>query len=219
MSGYIRLCPRKTKSDPKAASYQTVSQPRKGRFQPLRTRPQRTACRRPEWRQRSEMSGNERDTRNFRTQPPLPHRREPAQPPEMSGYARNKQNRAPGPLQKDKPMTFSRLRREVGSLLRKYAKELRVDHLRPLTDEYCDQWEESFAQDETSPMPSGLFEKLPGKSTLRQYFPAVFNYLNDCRWSPCLPHPNRILALPSPRPRLTTWCPGPNDSQPEATPF
>ena len=43
--------------------------------------------------------------------------------------------------------------------------------------------------------PSGLFEKLPGKSTNRQYFPAVFNYLNDWRWSPCLPHPNRILAL------------------------
>ena len=44
-------------------------------------------------------------------------------------------------------------------------------------------------------MPSALFEELPGKSTLRQYFPAVFNCLNDCRWSPCLPHPKRILAL------------------------
>ena len=67
--------------------------------------------------------------------------------------------------------------------------------LRPLADEYCDQWEESVAQDETPPTPSGLFEKLPGKSTLRQYFPAIYNYLNDCRWSPCQPHPNGILAL------------------------
>ena len=70
--------------------------------------------------------------------------------------------------------------------------------LRPLADEYCDLWEESVAQDETPPIPRGLFEKLPGKSTLRQYFPAVFNYLNDCRWSPCLPHPNRILGPPRP---------------------
>ena len=137
----------------------------------------------------------------------------------MSGYARKKQNPAPGQLLKDEPMTFSQLRREVDSFLRKYATELRVYHLRPLADEYCDQWEESFAQDETSPMPSGLFEKLPGKSTLRQYFPAVFNYLNDCRWSPCLPHPNRILALLVPPAVKRAWCPDPNDSQPEATPF
>ena len=44
-------------------------------------------------------------------------------------------------------MTFSQLRREVDSLLRKYATELRVYDLRPLADEYCDQWEESVAQE------------------------------------------------------------------------
>ena len=76
---------------------------------------------------------------------------------------------------------------------------MRVYRLRHLADEYCNQWEESVAQGEIPPMPSGLFEKLPGKSSLRQYFPAVFNYLNDCRWSPCLPHSNRILALLVPR--------------------
>ena len=88
----------------------------------------------------------------------------------------------------------------------------------PLADEYCDQCEESVSQDETPPVPSGLFEKLPGKSTLRQYVPAVFNYLNDCRWSPCLPHTNRILSSSPPRPSNAAWYPGPMGSQPEATP-
>ena len=55
------------------------------------------------------------------------------------------------------------------------------------------------AQNETPPMPSGLFQKLPGKSFLRRYFPAVFNYLNDCRHGRYLPQSNRILALLAPQ--------------------
>ena len=108
------------------------------------------------------MSGNERE---HEISAPNRHSRTGrTQRPEMSGYARKNQKSGPRALQEDDAMTFSQLRREVDSLLRKYATELRVYDLRPLADEYCDQWEESVAQDETPPMPSGLFEKLPGKS-------------------------------------------------------
>ena len=64
MSGYAR----KNKIRRQFDSHPAVS---------LRTRHQQTAFRRPEWRQYSEMLGNKRDTKNFHTQPPLPHRREP----------------------------------------------------------------------------------------------------------------------------------------------
>ena len=65
MSGYAR----KNKIRRQFDSHPAVS---------LRTRPQQTAFRRPEWRQYSEMLGNKRDTKNFRTQPPLPPRQEPS---------------------------------------------------------------------------------------------------------------------------------------------
>ena len=97
-------------------------------------------------------------------------------------------------------------------------RKVREYHLRPLADEYCDQWKESVAQDETPPMPSSLFEKLPGKSFLRLYFPAVFNYLNDCRRGRYLPQPNRILPSASPRPSNADWCPSHSGRDPEATP-
>ena len=53
----------------------------------------------------------------------------------MSGYARNNIYPVPGASQDDKPMTFSHLRREVDSLLRKYATEVRLYRLRPLVSE------------------------------------------------------------------------------------
>ena len=93
--GNVRLCPQKAKSAPRAAIYQIVCQPRKGRFQRLRTRPQRTACRRPVWRQRSEMSGNERE---HEISAPNRHSRTGGNPvPANVLLYPQKQNPAPGP--------------------------------------------------------------------------------------------------------------------------
>ena len=96
-------------------------------------------------------------------------------------------------------MTFSQLRREVDSLMRKYATELAVHRLRPVADEYCDQWQELIAEKKLPPNPQRLFKKLPGKDFLRQRFPAVNNYLDDCRQKRRLPHPNEILRLLIPK--------------------
>ncbi len=76
-------------------------------------------------------------------------------------------------------MTFARLRRQVESLMHKSATELTVYKLRPHVEEYCDQWEESVAQDQTPPKPSTLFNKLMQRSVLRRRFPAVYNYLEE----------------------------------------
>ena len=90
-------------------------------------------------------------------------------------------------------MTFSQLRREVDSLMRKHATELAAYRLRPVADEYCDQWQELIAESQLPPDPRRLFEKLPGNHFLRHRYPAVNNYLEDCRRYRRLPHPNEIL--------------------------
>ena len=90
-------------------------------------------------------------------------------------------------------MTLSQLRRQVDSLLRKYAVELAEYRLRPFANEYCDHWEKLVAENQPPPGPSRLFGKLPGQDSLRRFFPAVNNYLDDCRVRRCLPHPNEIL--------------------------
>ena len=128
------VTPAKTEAGPRAASIPTVSPACRGGLQTRpRSSPQRTAYRRPAWRQRSEMSGNERE---YKISAPNRHSRTGGNP--TSGNVRlcpPKQNPAPGPLQEDDATTFSRLRREVDSLLRKYATELRVYRLRPLVSE------------------------------------------------------------------------------------
>ena len=96
-------------------------------------------------------------------------------------------------------MTFSQIRRQVDTLMRKFATELAVHRLRPVANDYCDQWEESVAQDQTPPEPIRLFRKLPRRSMLRRFFPAVHNYLDRCRLDRHLPHPNKILGFLVPR--------------------
>ena len=96
-------------------------------------------------------------------------------------------------------MTFSKLRSQVDTLMRKYAKELAVHRLRPFANEYCDKWEETVAQGETPPEPIRLFKKLPRRDFLRRFFPAVHNYLDRCRLDRHLPHPNEILQFLVPR--------------------
>ena len=79
----VRLCPQKTKSTARPTATQPC--PRYG--------PQRTAYRRPVQRQRSGMSGNERE---YEISAPNRHSRTGGNPaPEMSGYARKKQNQPP----------------------------------------------------------------------------------------------------------------------------
>ena len=89
--------------------------------------------------------------------------------------------------------SLSQLRREVDSLMRRCAVELAVYRASPAVDEYCDQWEELVAEDQLPPDPRRLFKKLPGQDHLRRNFPAVNNYLEDCRRARRFPHPNEIL--------------------------
>ena len=89
----------------------------------------------------------------------------------------------------------SQLRREVDSLMRRCAVELAVHRASPAVDEYCDQWEELVSENQLPPDPHRLLKKLPRKDYLRRNFPAVNNYLEDCRRSRCLPHPNEILRF------------------------
>ena len=78
------------------------------------------------------MSGNERE---HEISAPNRHSRRGGNP--APGYVRlcPQKNPAPGPSQKDDATTFSQLRREVDSLLRKYATEVRLYRLRPLVSE------------------------------------------------------------------------------------
>ena len=91
--------------------------------------------------------------------------------------------------------SLSYLRRQVNALMRKFAVQLAVAKLRPVADEYCDQWEELVAGDQLPPDPHRLFQKiLPRETFRRQYFPAIYNYLDRCRLDRHLPHPNKILS-------------------------
>ena len=90
-------------------------------------------------------------------------------------------------------MTLSQLRSQVDSLMRKFATELAVYKLRPVADEYRDQWQEFVDEKKLPPAPSRLFKKLLGKDFLSRSFPSVNNYLEDCRQNRRLPHPNEIL--------------------------
>ena len=90
-------------------------------------------------------------------------------------------------------MTLSQLRREVNAIMRKLATEIAVCRTRRAADAYCDQWQELIAEKSLPPAPQRLFKRLPRKDYLRHRFPAVQNYLDDCRQSRHIPHPNEIL--------------------------
>ena len=90
-------------------------------------------------------------------------------------------------------MGISQLRNQVNALMRKFTVQLAVHKLRPLASEYCDQWRELVAKKEPPPNPNRLFDKIPGKNSLRHKFSSIQNYLDNCRWNRHLPHPNEIL--------------------------
>ena len=87
-------------------------------------------------------------------------------------------------------MTISQLRNQVNALMRKFTVQLAVHKLRPLASEYCGQWRELVAKKEPPPNPNRLFDKIPGKDSLRHKLTGIQNYLDNCRWDRHLPHPN-----------------------------
>ena len=89
--------------------------------------------------------------------------------------------------------SFSKLRHQVDSLMRKYAVELTVYRTRPIVEEYCDQWEQLATEEKLPPDPRGLLKKLLSNDFLRRRLPAVNNYLDACRRGRYLPHTNEIL--------------------------
>ena len=105
-------------------------------------------------------------------------------------------------------MTISQLRNQVNALMRKFTVQLAVHKLRPLASEYCDQWRELVAKKEPPPNPNRLFDKIPGKDSLRHKLTAILNYLDNCRWGPPPPPSQRNPAPHLPQRRQAPHRPG-----------
>ena len=89
--------------------------------------------------------------------------------------------------------SLSHIRRRIEALERKFAVELAIVKLRPLADEYCDQWTELVDEKLPPPDPHRLIKRLVNAGIRLDNFPAVRKYLDNCRRDHDLPHPNQIL--------------------------
>ena len=115
-------------------------------------------------------------------------------------------------------MYLYHLRRRVDSLKRKLAVPLSVVRLRPLAEEYCDQWAAAVADDREPPPASPMDLRSPAyaanplQKTNRPFFRRIADagfrlntfmvlqkYTRNCRDDKNFPQPNEILRslLPS----------------------
>ena len=78
-------------------------------------------------------------------------------------------------------LTLSQLRRRVNALRRKYARDLAVVRLRPLAEEFSQQWAVSLSQRRPAPQPQPFIRRIAQSGFRLNTFMALHKYLERCR--------------------------------------
>ena len=106
-------------------------------------------------------------------------------------------------------LTLSQLRRRVNALRRKYARDLAVVRLRPLAEEFSQQWAVSLSQRRPAPQPQPFIRRIAQSGFRLNTFMALHKYLECCRRETTIPDSPGIISslLPQvPFDRLRDLC-------------
>ena len=88
---------------------------------------------------------------------------------------------------------LSGLRRRVDALLRKYAKEVAVVRLRPLTQEFSTQWTIAIADRQPPPDTHPFILRVADAGFRLTTFMSVHKYLEKCRSENTLPQSDKMV--------------------------
>ena len=111
--------------------------------------------------------------------------------------------------------TLSQLRNQVDALQRKYARELAVYRLRPLAEDFSQQWAIALSNRQPAPQPQPFIRRIAQRGFCFNTFMALDNYLERCRSEGIIPHCQGMLhsllpQLPYDRLRsMLQWIPRP----------
>ena len=78
-------------------------------------------------------------------------------------------------------MSLSRIRSKIEALERKLARPLAVVKLRPLAEEYCDQWEAAHADKKPLPEAQPLIQRIADRGFRLNTFTNLHLYIKRCR--------------------------------------
>ena len=89
--------------------------------------------------------------------------------------------------------TLSQLRNQVDALQRKYARELAVYRLRPLAEDFSQQWAIALSNRQPAPQPQPFIRRIAQRGFCFNTFMALDNYLERCRSEGIIPHCQGML--------------------------
>ena len=95
--------------------------------------------------------------------------------------------------------TLSQLRRRVNALRRKYARELAIVRLRPLAEDFSQEWAATVADRRPAPRPQPFIRRLAQHGFRLPTFIALHQYLERCRSDGKTPDCYNIIAALLPR--------------------
>ena len=90
--------------------------------------------------------------------------------------------------------SLSQLRRRVDALRRKCAKELAVVQLRPLAEDFSQQWAVALSNRRPAPQPQPFIRRIAQHGFRFNTFMALHHYLERCRSEDTIPDCHGIIA-------------------------
>ena len=94
--------------------------------------------------------------------------------------------------------TLSQLRRRVNALRRKYARDLAIVRLRPLAEDFSQEWAATVADRRPAPRPQPFIRRLAQHGFRLPTFIALHQYLERCRSDGKTPDCYNIIAALAP---------------------
>ena len=89
--------------------------------------------------------------------------------------------------------TLSQLRRQIDALQIKYAKELAIYRLRPITEQISNDWARAVADRQPVPEPHTFVRRISNAGFLLPTYASLHQYLERIRREGRLPEPRQIL--------------------------
>ncbi len=90
-------------------------------------------------------------------------------------------------------MSLSQIRNHINALRRKYALPLAVYHLRPLAEEFCQQWSVAQADHKPAPESQPFIRKIASAGFSLPTFMELHKYLERCRHNNTCPDVEGII--------------------------
>ena len=98
-------------------------------------------------------------------------------------------------------MTFTQVRNQIDTLMRKYAREVAIYRLQPVATKIAQLWEDASDNQQPLPDPHSCVRIVADANYRLPTFMDLHIYLRDCKRSRTLPDANEIAEKLFPPPR------------------